>query len=98
MLNQTYLTQAVLASKTITPAELKKLKDELKRDKLTLEEYLLKKHVVTEEVLYETVAKHLGLPYIDLKNAIIRKDVLMAIPEPIAQRMALLPMTKMIKQ
>lgn len=85
MLNQTYLTQAVLASKTVTPVELKKLKDELKRDKLTLEEYLLKKHVVTEEVLYETVAKHLGLPFIDLKNAIIRKDVLMAIPEPIAQ-------------
>lgn len=85
MLNQTYLTQAVLASKTVTPAELKKLKDELKRDKLTLEEYLLKKHIVTEEVLYETVAKHLGLPFIDLKNAIIRKDILMAIPEPIAQ-------------
>ncbi len=85
MLNQTYLAQAVLASKTMTPVELKKLKEELKRDKLTLEEYLLKKHVVTEEVLYETVAKHLGLPFIDLKNTIIRKDVLMAIPEPIAQ-------------
>ncbi|MBI5465884.1 MAG: type II/IV secretion system protein [Candidatus Kerfeldbacteria bacterium] len=85
MLNQDYLTQAALANKILTPAELKKVKDELKRDRLTLEEYLLKKHLVTEEVLYETVAKHLNLPFIDLKNSVIRKDVLMAVPEPIAQ-------------
>jgi type IV pilus assembly protein PilB len=85
MLNQDYLNQAVLDNKILTKAELDKVKDELVKDHLTLEEYLLKKHLVTEEVLYETVAKQLNLQFVDLKNSIIRKDVLMAVPEPIAQ-------------
>ncbi|MDP3986334.1 MAG: ATPase, T2SS/T4P/T4SS family [Candidatus Veblenbacteria bacterium] len=85
MLSQDYLTQAVLANKTLTSAEVKELKEKLKSEKLSLEEYLIKKRVVTEEVLYEMVAKHLSLPYIDLRNITIRKDILLAVPEPIAQ-------------
>ncbi|HLD85998.1 MAG TPA: GspE/PulE family protein [Patescibacteria group bacterium] len=85
MLGQDYLTKALLASKTLTNAELKGLKDKLKAENLSLEEYLVKKHIVTEEVLYEMVAKHLNLPYIDLRNVTIRKDILLAVPEPIAQ-------------
>ncbi len=85
MLNQDYITQAVLETKTLSPSELKKLEVELKRDRNTLENYLLEKRLLNEEALYEQVAKQLKLPFIDLKNAIIRKDVLLAIPEPIAQ-------------
>lgn len=85
MLSQDYLSKAVLANKTLSASELKEVKEKLKADNLTLEEYLVKKHVVTEEVLYEMVAKNLNLPFIDLKNATIRKDVLLAVPEPIAQ-------------
>ena len=85
MLNQDSLAQAVLASKTLTPAELKQATAELRQANLTLEEYLLKKKVVNEEVLYKMLAKHLGLAYIDLRNVSIRKDILLSIGEPIAQ-------------
>lgn len=85
MLSQNYLTKALLASKTLSPTEVKDLKEKLKTENVSLEEYLIKKHIVTEEVLYEMVAKHLTLPYIDLKNLTIRKDILLSIPEPIAQ-------------
>lgn len=85
MLSQEHLTKAMLASKTLTSAEVKDLKEKLKSEKTSLEEYLIKQHVVTEDVLYEMVANHLKLPYIDLKNVTIRKDILLAIPEPIAE-------------
>ncbi len=85
MLSQEHLTKAMLASKTLTASELKDLKEKLKTDKLSLEEYLIKNKVATEQVLYETVAAHLKLPFIDLKNQTIRKDILLAIPEPIAE-------------
>jgi type IV pilus assembly protein PilB len=85
MLNQNHLTQAVLANKILSQADLKKAKEELKQDKISLEDYIVKKHLLTEQGLYEMMARFLNLPFIDLKNAMIRKDVLMAIPEPIAQ-------------
>ncbi len=85
MLNQDSLTQAVLANKTLTSAEVKTIQQKLKEDKLSLEEYLVKNKVVSEEVLYQLMAKHLSLPFIDLRNSSIRKDILLAIPEPIAQ-------------
>jgi len=85
MLSQDYLTKTLLSSKTLTSAEVKDIKDKLKAENLSLEEYLIKKHVVTEEVLYEMVAKQLNIPYIDLRNISIRKDILLAIPEPISQ-------------
>ncbi len=85
MFNQDYLTKAVLDNKIITPADLKKIKEELKNGNLSLEDYLLKQHLATEDVLYDLIAKQLNLPFIDLKNVLIRKDILLAIPEPIAQ-------------
>jgi len=85
MLSQDHLTKAMLASKTLSAAEVKDLQAKLKTENLSLEEYLVKKRVVTEDVLYEMVAKNLNLPYIDLKNLNIRKDILLAVPEPIAQ-------------
>jgi type IV pilus assembly protein PilB len=85
MLNQNHLTQAVLANKILSQANLKKAKEEIKHDKISLEDYLIKKNLLTEQGLYEMMAHFLNLPFIDLKNAMIRKDVLMAIPEPIAQ-------------
>lgn len=85
MLSQDHLTKTLVSSKTLTSAEIKDIKETLKVENLGLEEYLIKKHVVTEEVLYEMVAKQLNIPFIDLRNISIRKDILLAIPEPIAQ-------------
>ncbi len=85
MFNQDYLTKAVLDNKIITPADLKKIKEELKNGNVSLEDYLLKQHLATADVLYDLIAKQLNLPFIDLKNVLIRKDILLAIPEPIAQ-------------
>lgn len=85
MLNQDYLSEAVIANKIITPAELKSIDKEIKDEKDGLEQYLIKKHLATEDVLYDLVAKQLNIPFVDLKNNVIRKDVLLVVPEPLAQ-------------
>ena len=47
--------------------------------------YLKDKRIVTENSLYKAVADYFHLPFISLKNKIIRHDILSLIPEPIAQ-------------
>lgn len=48
------------------------------------ENYLIEKKIISPMVLYENAASYYKLPFIDLKNQTIRKDVLFIIPEPIA--------------
>ncbi len=47
--------------------------------------YLIAKNIVSENVLYETIANYYKIPFIDLRRVTIRKDVLALIPETIVQ-------------
>jgi len=57
---------------------------EAKKQKKDLESYLIEKKLVGESALYEHAAEVLRLPFLNLKNQIIHKDILFLIPEPIA--------------
>jgi len=48
------------------------------------EDYLVEKKITSQVGFYEAKAKYLNVPFISLKDQVIRKDVLMSIPEPIA--------------
>ena len=85
MLSQDKIIKALVNSKTLEASEIKKIQAEAKTKKLSLEDYLLQEKVVSESKLYENLAKQAQLPFVDLKNSVIRKDILLAIPEPIAQ-------------
>ena len=49
-----------------------------------LENYLIEKKIITPTILYENAANYFKVPFINLKNVNIRKDILFTIPEPIA--------------
>ncbi len=49
-----------------------------------IENYLIEKKIITTTVLYENAANYFNVPFINLKNVSIRKDILFIIPEPIA--------------
>ena len=49
-----------------------------------MEFFLIEKKIITPLVLYENAAAYYKIPFIDLKNQTIRKDILFLIPEPIA--------------
>src|SRR5437762_3544832 len=51
----------------------------------SLADVLIAQNLVTEPVLYETIASGLKLPFIDLTTQNIRRDVLTLLPEPIIQ-------------
>ena len=59
------------------------LKDAKKRNQ-SLEETLIDQKVINESKLYKTAAEYYKLPFIDLKDETIRKDILFLIPESIA--------------
>ncbi|MFA5134715.1 MAG: ATPase, T2SS/T4P/T4SS family [Patescibacteria group bacterium] len=48
-------------------------------------QYIIEKNLVSENVLFETIANYYKLPFIDLRRSTIRKDILMTIPETIVQ-------------
>ncbi len=52
---------------------------------IDLDKYLVDQNILSENVLYETIASYYKLPFLDLKQVTIRKDVLEAVPEPLVQ-------------
>lgn len=80
------LIKQILIDQNLTDEEsFNKLKDEAKQAKQPLEEYLIHKKIISENSLYELVAQKNHIPFVNLKEEPIRKDVLFTIPEPIAQ-------------
>ncbi len=53
---------------------------------IELGKYLVENKVVGENVLYEALANSKKIPFIDLRDQTIRKDILTLLPEPISQK------------
>ena len=75
----------ILDKANILPAkEFDKISKEAANVDKDVESYLYEKKIITPMVLHESAAKYFKVPFINLKNQVIRKDILMSIPEPIA--------------
>lgn len=68
----------------IVPEEFDKLTKEAEEEGKDIKDYLISKKIISQSSLYEATANYFNVPFINLKDQIIRKDVLMTIPEPIA--------------
>ena len=79
------IEDVLLRSNIVAAKDLEKFTKEAKDKKIPLVDHLISKKVVTEEMLYENLANHLKLPFINLRNQTVRRDILFLIPEPIAQ-------------
>ena len=85
MLPETQLKKLLLEQKVLDKEAIDNLSAEAKKNKRPLSRLLIEKKILSEEGLYEMTAQYFGLPFVDLKGQIIRKDILFLIPEPIAQ-------------
>lgn len=75
----------ILDKAKILPAkEFDKLTKEAAEKGKKVESYLYEKKIITPSSLYENAANYFKVPFINLKDQIIRKDILMSIPEPIS--------------
>lgn len=84
MIQQKKLEEILLETKAIGKKELKLYLEEAKKRNQSLEEYLTSQKIIGEQQLYTSAAQYFDVPFIDLKNETIRKDILFLIPEPIA--------------
>jgi len=81
MLNQKDLEEILLSNNILQEKELKDYSGKSRIAGKKLEDFLLEKKIVSPQLLYETAAKFYKLPYLDLRNQAIRKDILFIIPE-----------------
>ena len=84
MIADNKLKKILVDTKAIGKKELDLYLTEAKNRNQNLEEYILSQKIFNEEQLYQTVAQYFNLPFVNLKNETIRKDILFLIPEPIA--------------
>ncbi len=75
----------ILNKSNILSAEnFEEMNKEAEKDKKNIESYLIEKKIITQQTLYEEAAKYFNIPFINLKEKTIRKDILLSVPEPIA--------------
>ncbi len=84
MISKEQIKSALIKGKIVNEKEMEKVIIDCEKEKKTLENYLIDNNLVSEETFYETVANYLKIPFVNLKNQIIRGDLLFLIPEPIA--------------
>src|SRR3990167_6632323 len=84
MFTDAELKKIGLETKLFSEKELALHLEEAKKRSDSLEQYVLKQKVIGEEQLYRAAASFYQVPFIDLKQEGIRKDILFLIPEPIA--------------
>jgi len=84
MFKKEILKKILLNADILNEDRYNKLADEAKAKGKKIESFLIEKKIISSTVLYEAAANYFKIPYIDLKNQTIRKDILFLVPEPIA--------------
>lgn len=84
MLSNEQLKEILNKFEVVPESEFDKYLAESKKVSKNVVNYLIEKKVISPTILYESIANFFKIPFIDLKNQTIRKDVLFVIPEAIA--------------
>jgi type IV pilus assembly protein PilB len=84
MLAENQIKNILINANILTAENFDNLAKEAEKNKKNIEGYLIEKNLITQYTLYEEAAKYFNLPFVNLKEKTIRKDVLLSIPEPIA--------------
>lgn len=85
MIHEKKLLKILTEGRLLTAPQVEKATIDARSKNLPLDEYLIQSNLVSESILYEGLAKIANLPFIDLKNQIIRRDILQLLPEPLVQ-------------
>ncbi|MFH1492831.1 MAG: ATPase, T2SS/T4P/T4SS family [Candidatus Omnitrophota bacterium] len=88
------LEAILLDEELISKERLKLAKEEAKKNALSLEKVLIRQGVVNNEKIAAIIAKEIGVPFIDLADYTIDKEVLKLIPKEVASKYTLIPLFK----
>jgi type IV pilus assembly protein PilB len=85
MLPLNLLKKLLKENKILGDKEFEELDKSAEEKGVPLEEYLIEKRIIGEELLYKALADNLKLPFVELKDKMIKIEVLLLIPGQIAQ-------------
>lgn len=85
MSHQKSIKEILIESNVATPEQVEAALRQAAEKHISLQDELIAENIISEQILYETLASAWKLPFIDLTNQNIRRDVLSLIPEPIVQ-------------
>ena len=80
MLSDKKIKAILLANKILEPADVEKYSAQAEEKGATLEKFLLTSNLISEDILYNAAAAFYNLPFVNLKNTAIDKEVLFLIP------------------
>jgi len=78
--------QTLLEKKIVTPEELKEYKQESKKSGKPLREVIETKSPTSEKIIDEVYGQVFDIPFIDLKDTFIPKEILIILPEDLAKK------------
>lgn len=88
-LSDDLVKSGIVSLKTLKRIEMLYMED----NTLTLEHALIKEGVVTEEQIYDLMAKKMHLPLVDLTSYYVSDDVAQLIPEQMMEDLGVMPLT-----
>lgn len=84
MFNDIQIKNILEVSGILSGKEFEMFAKEAKNNGKTIEGYLFEKKIISLNAFYEAAAKYFDIPFVNLKEQAIRKDILLSIPEAIA--------------
>lgn len=85
MPQQQHIKNILIDSKVATAEQVEAALRQAAEKHTRLQDELVSENIISEQLLYETLASAWKLPFVDISNINIRRDVLNLIPEPIVQ-------------
>lgn len=88
------LEKILLEKELISADRLKLAEEEAKKSAISLEKVLIKQGVVSNDAIATLVAKELGVPFIDVADYTVDKEVLKLVPKEVASKYSAIPLFK----
>ncbi|OQX86142.1 MAG: type II secretion system protein GspE, partial [Candidatus Omnitrophica bacterium 4484_70.2] len=88
------LRKIFIDKKILTPQEWEGIVKESKEEKKDLISLVIDKGVISEEDIYKLLAEEFNLPYVELQDYTIPKEVLEIIPEELVRKYQVIPIMK----
>ncbi len=84
----------VLLEFGLSQKEIKKFEEEAQQSDISLENLLINRGLINKEDFYLALSRRLGIPYLDIANYTIDKEVLSLIPEEACRTLKVFPLFK----
>ena len=88
------LEKILLEQKLISPESLSLAKEDAKKNAISLEKALIRQALVNNDKIAAVVAREIGVPFVDLADYTVDKEVIKLIPKEIATKYTLIPLFK----